>query len=181
MNKKICLNLGCGEDYHESDERTEWINIDVRPEVSPDLVIDLEKELLTRFNSESIDGILCQDFLEHLSWHLIPTFLTDCHRALKKNGKIYIRVPDLEAIAKKVILSPDHQHKWRDISYWVYGSGDYGPPSFHRAGFTIPALKDLLEQIGFKVEVIKNDGGTNIITTATKLSTAPRLKPGACR
>jgi SAM-dependent methyltransferase len=163
----IKLNLGCG-----LDKRNGYINIDVREEVKPDLVIDLEKEFLKRFDNESVDEIIARDFIEHLSWRIVEDFLKDCYRVLKKGGRMYIQTPDLEAISKKVILNQDFKYGdlegYKAISYWVYGSGDYGNESFHRAGFTIPTLKRLLEKIGFTIEDIKNDGGTNIIAWIKK-------------
>jgi len=159
--------LGCG-----MDKRAGYINIDVRPDVKPDMVIDLEGELLRRFPDESVEEILAKDFIEHLSWRRVEEFLRDCYRVLKRGGKMYIQCPDLEAIARKVILNPNYRYGdlegWKAISYWVYGSGDYGPPSFHKAGFTIPTLRKLLESIGFIVERIQNDGGTNIVCWVVK-------------
>lgn len=157
------LNLGCG-----LDKREDHTNIDCREEVKPDLVIDLENEKLSRFDDNSVEHITCKDFLEHLNWHTVEDFLKDCHRVMKNGATIYIQTPDMEAIAHKVILNPTMKEDYRAISYWVYGSGDYGTPSLHKAGFTIPALKKLLENTGFQVLEIKNDGGTNIICMAKK-------------
>jgi hypothetical protein len=72
----------------------------------------------------------------------------------------------LVAIAKKVILLGSYD--WGQISYWVYGGQDY-PENTHKSGFTIPALKRLLERHGFAVEEIYNNGGINIVCTARKL------------
>ncbi|MCC6049694.1 MAG: methyltransferase domain-containing protein [Thermofilum sp.] len=155
------LNLGCGLDVRDG-----YINIDVRKVHPKILVLDLEKELLRPFPDSSAEEIIAKDFIEHLSWRVVEDFLRDCYRVLKRGGRMYIQVPDLEAIARKVILDPSFRfgdlEGWKAISYWVYGSGDYGEPSFHKAGFTIPTLKRLLESIGFVVEDIRNDGGTNI-------------------
>jgi len=170
--RKLWLNLGCGGDYRSSDERVEWINIYVRGEVNPDLLIDLEREFLTHFGDGSVDGILCRDVLEHLSWRVIEDFLQDCLRVLRPRGEIHIQMPDMEAIAKRVVLNPSYRYQelegWRAISFWIYGSGDYGEKSFHKAGFTIPTLRRLLQEVGFEVREIKNDGGTNIIAVALK-------------
>jgi len=147
------------------------VNIDCRKDVEPDILIDLENELLQRFNDESVDEILAKDFIEHLSWRIVETFLRDCFRVLKKDGKIYIQTPDLEAIAKKVILNPNFKYgnlsEWQAISFWVYGAQDY-ENNLHKTGFTIPTLKNLLESIGFKIDSIKNDSGTNIVCHAHK-------------
>ena len=160
------LNLGCG-----GDKKQGYINIDVRKEVNPDLVIDLEKELLSRFDNETIDEIIAKDFIEHLPFRRVEAFLKDCYRVLKKGGRIYIQTPDLEAIAKKVIFNPNFKlgglEGWKAISYWVYGGQEYSE-NYHKSGFTIPTMRKLLEEIGFKIEKIENDGGTNLCCWAIR-------------
>jgi SAM-dependent methyltransferase len=162
----VKLNLGCGLDVREG-----YINIDVRKVHPKILVLDLEKELLKPFPDNSAEEIIAKDFVEHLSWRVVEDFLKDCFRVLKSGGRMYIQVPDLEAIAKKVILDPNFKYGelegWKAISFWVYGGQEY-PENTHRAGFTIPTLKKLLESIGFIVERIENDKGTNLICWVRK-------------
>jgi len=171
MSRKVCLNLGCGGDYRESDEQVEWINIDVRTDIRTDLVTDLEKFLLQMFQNGTIHLILARDFLEHLSWRVVERFLHECYRILKRGGKIFIQTPDLEEIAKNVILDPNYRfnelHGWNAISFWVYGAMDY-PENLHKCGFTIPTLKNLLESVGFEVDEIKNDDSSNMVVKAHK-------------
>ena len=160
------LNLCCGDDVRDG-----YINIDVRKTKPNVLVLDLEKDLLRPFPDKSVDEILAYDCIEHISWRRIEDLLRDIHRVLKCDGRLYLRVPDLEAIAKKVILDPGFRYNelrgWKAISFWVYGGQDY-PENTHKAGFTIPTLRELLESLGFKVEKIENDGGTNIVCVAVK-------------
>ena len=160
------LNLGCG-----LDKRPGYINIDVREEVKPDLVWDLHYVPLP-FPDNSVEEVIAKDVIEHVSWRRVEALLKDIHRILKPGGRLYVQVPDLEAIAKKVILSPDFKYGdlegFKAISYWVYGAQDYRD-NYHKAGFTIPTLKRLLESIGFRVEGIENDGGTNIMCWAVKV------------
>jgi predicted SAM-dependent methyltransferase len=162
----VKLNLGCGLDIRDG-----YINIDIRKVHPKILVLDLEKELLKPFPDNSAEEIIAKDFVEHLSWRVVEAFLKDCYRVLKPGGRMYIQVPDMEAIAKKVILNPSFKYGelegWKAISFWVYGAQDY-PENTHRAGFTIPTLKKLLERIGFIVERIENDGGTNIVAIVRK-------------
>jgi ubiquinone/menaquinone biosynthesis C-methylase UbiE len=166
MKPTVKLNLGCGLDIRDG-----YINIDIRKVHPKILVLDLEKELLKPFPDNSAEEIIAKDFIEHLSWRAVEAFLKDCYRVLKSGGRMYIQVPDLEAIAKKVILDPNFKYGelegWKAISFWVYGAQDY-ETNLHKSGFTIPTLKKLLESIGFVVERIENDGGTNVIASVRK-------------
>jgi len=162
---RVKLNLGCGEDI-----RSEYVNCDIRIVRGVDVQLDLEHASLP-FRSESADEILLKDALEHVSWRKVDLVLKECFRILKPGGTVIIQAPDLEAIAKKVILNPDFRYgdlyEYKAISFWVYGGQDY-PENTHKAGFTIPTLTRLLEEIGFKVNSIENDGGTNLICVASK-------------
>jgi len=153
------IYFGCGLDKKEG-----YINVDIRREINPDLVWDMEKTPYP-FDTESVEEILLKDSLEHVSWRKVEDVIRECHRILRKGGVLKIQAPDLEAIAKKVILSGSYD--WDKISYWVYGGQDY-PENTHKSGFTIPTLKRLLERHGFIVEDIHNDGGTNLICIARK-------------
>ena len=160
------LNICCGDDVREG-----YINIDVRKTKPNVLVIDLEKDLLRAFPNNSADEIIARDCIEHISWRKVEDLLRDIYRVLKCDGRVYIQVPDLEAIAKKVILNPDFCYAdlcgWKAISYWIYGGQDY-EHNYHKAGFTIATLRRLLETIGFEIFEIRNDGGTNIICWCRK-------------
>ncbi len=161
----VKLNLGCG-----LDKRPGYVNIDVRREVNPDIVWDLERTPLP-FPDNCAEEIIAKDVIEHISWRRVEDLLRDLYRILRPGGRIYVQVPDLEAIARKIILNPDYCYGdlcgWKAISYWVYGAQDY-PENTHKSGFTISTLRRLLEEVGFVVEKCENDGGTNIMCWARK-------------
>jgi len=168
------LNLGSG-----GNNLPGYTNVDNRPETNPDMVYDLEKTPYP-WPDESAAEIIWKDALEHLSWRVIEFVLKECHRILEKGGRMYIQCPDLEAIARKVILDPDFKYGdlegHRALGFWVFGRQDPQPDGtfggwggFHKSGFTIPALRRLLEETGFVVEDIHNDGGSNICCYARKL------------
>jgi predicted SAM-dependent methyltransferase len=153
------LNLGCG-----LDKRQGYINVDIRKDVNPDLVLNLE-DIPYPFESNSIEEIIDKDILEHIPYRKVENILKEWYRILKPEGKLYIQSPDLIAIAYKVILN--NNYTWRDISYWLYGGQEYDY-NFHKSGFTIPTIRALLESIGFKIEKIENDGGTNLMCYCIK-------------
>jgi len=152
------LNLGCG-----LDKKPGWVNIDIRREVNPDLVWDLEKPL--PLPSNYAEEILAKDVLEHISFRKVRDVLKDWYRVLKPGGKITIQVPDLLAIYEKVVKKDPSD--WWSISYWIYGAQDY-PENTHKTGFTYTALYKLLTEVGFKRISIRSDGGTNLIAEAYK-------------
>jgi len=161
--------MGCGEYDKRFGEG--WVNVDIRPEVNPDVVWDLGNTPYP-WPDESAEEIIWKDTLEHLPWRVIEDVLKECHRILKKGGRMYIQCPDLEAIARIVILNPDFKFGelsgYRAIGFWVFGRQDpWG--GVHKSGFTIPTPKSLLEKTGFAVEDIRNDGGSTIICFARVL------------
>jgi len=163
--KPLGLNLGSG-----GDNRIGYINVDNRRDAHPDLVYDLEKTPYP-WASDSMWHIIWKDSLEHLFWKTVRPALRECFRILRRGGTMYIQCPDLESIARKVILDPNFRfgelYGFEAISFWVYGRGDaWG--GIHRAGFTISALRRLLEEVGFAVIDIHNDGGSNLLCLARK-------------
>lgn len=154
------LNLCSGTDIKQ-----DYINIDIR-QLDPKIVVmDLEKELLKPFQSNSADEILALDCIEHISWRVIPQLLSDIYRVLKPGGVFIMRVPDLEEISRYTFLRPDF-NDWLLMNYWIFGGQDY-PENTHKAAFTKHLARHLLEMIGFKVEASYNEG-TNMYVVARK-------------
>jgi predicted SAM-dependent methyltransferase len=85
MEKKILLNLASGEDI-----KKDYINIDILPYKGVDRILDLSIFPLP-WDDETIDGINCSHFLEHLPDP--KPFILECHRILKKGGFLRIKVP----------------------------------------------------------------------------------------
>jgi len=155
-------NFGCG-----FDKRQGYLNIDVRRNVKPELIYDLEWGYLP-FKDSCMDEILLKDVLEHISFNRVEKVLSECKRILKPNGRLYIQCPDLEAIAKKYILNPNRNGDFKVLSFFLYGKQDY-PENYHKSGFIIKALQTLLLKLNFKIEEIGNDGETNIICWSRKM------------
>ena len=92
----ILLNLGCGPRHHP-----DWINVDMAPGEG---VIPYDLAQGIPFGEGCFDVVYHSHFLEHLTWRLAPTFLSDCFRVLKPGGIIRVVVPDLETIARLYLL-----------------------------------------------------------------------------
>jgi len=90
QQKKI-LDIGCGRKPRGN------INIDKRDlsnKVENFIQMDIEKEPLP-FENETIDIIYCYDTLEHLIYP--EELMKEMVRVLKKEGKVFIRVPNVLA------------------------------------------------------------------------------------
>lgn len=82
------LNLGCWTHKLEG-----FINIDIDPNVNPDLVCDASK---LPFVDNSIDEIYAGHLLEHFTLKEGHCALSEWKRVLKPGGIITITVPDAE-------------------------------------------------------------------------------------
>lgn len=152
------LNLGCG-----GDKKQGYVNIDIRKEVKPDMVLDLEKTPYP-FDDNSIDEILAKDVIEHFSFRNVERVVKEWHRILKPGGKLVIQTPDFDVIVD--LIRKGEIKGWWQISYWLYGGQDY-PENTHKLIFTKEEIRKFLESLGFSIRGI-NSGGTNMIVEAYK-------------
>ena len=80
----IRLNLGCGLTIIPG-----WLNCDREKGRNIDVTLDMNDPL--PFEDNSVDEILAAHILEHLpEWY---KSVIECHRILKPNGKLTVRVP----------------------------------------------------------------------------------------
>ena len=96
---KVRLNLGSGRALI-----TGWINVNI--ESNADLVHDIRRGL--PFESNSVDLIYNEHFIEHLSFQDGKRFLSECFRCLKIGGILRIATPDLDYVIDK------YNTNWKD-------------------------------------------------------------------
>lgn len=78
------LNLGCGKDIKKG-----WLNCDYLPGEGVDKVFDASEPF--PFDANIFDEVLASHVLEHIqNW---PDVILECHRVLKPNGMLEVRVP----------------------------------------------------------------------------------------
>lgn len=88
-SKKIYLNIGSG-----NNKLPGFINVDIEP--GADVVADVTRGL--PFNSNSVDGIYSEHFIEHLSQAEGCFFFRECRRILKPGATMRVATPDLDEI-----------------------------------------------------------------------------------
>lgn len=137
------LNLGCGDRKIHG-----FINVDVRKDVSPDVVCDI-----TRISSQFKDAemIYACHVLEHFPWQPFefqPTtyfdVLRDWYLTLKKGGILRLSVPNFDAACEHYIANKD----LKSIRALLYGGQKYDY-DFHYHIWTQETLRADLLKVGF--------------------------------
>jgi len=151
---EIKLNMGCGK-----AKKWDYVNIDMSPDVRPDMVLDVTRHRLP-FDNDTVDRIVAEHFLEHIGDELIGV-IREWHRVCRNGAIIHIVVPNAEHSISWAAKDPTHkrlfvpatfhyfdidQASWRD-----FGSA-YGIPPFK-----IDALEPK-ENIVCDLKVIKGGG-----------------------
>jgi O-antigen biosynthesis protein len=108
------LNLGCG--YRKQKN---FINIDNRPDVEPDLVCDVTQGL--PFDDDSIDMVLANDFLEHIPIGKTVEVIEEIYRVLKPGGTFESLTPSTDG--RGAFQDPTHLSFWNQNS-WLYFVND---------------------------------------------------------
>jgi predicted SAM-dependent methyltransferase len=141
------LHLGSGNSRIEG-----FCNIDGNPMLQCDLVSGLEE---LKLNSDSVDVIYASHVFEHIPRAGTTAFLKEWWRVLKPEGRLYLCVPDLEALFKIYLenlprYDTDEGRALVDLACGVAYGGQVDQYDFHYYGYSFVTLKALLESVGFK-------------------------------
>ena len=84
---------------------SEWesVLLDIDPLGQPDIVLDARK--LRSLDAGQFDAVYCSHNLEHYYRHDAATVLEGFRHVLKDDGFAEIRVPDLDAVMRRVVAS----------------------------------------------------------------------------
>ncbi len=153
MFKKV--NLGCG-DYKLED----YINVDNREKVNPDIVADILVGL--PFEDSSIDEVSCTEFLEHFDQVNMVIVFHEIYRILKRGGVFRFGTPNgMECALLLAGYYWDNEKRSDVDSLWnnVYGQKDLKlnykdrkeiEARLHKTLFNEQYLILLLKRFGFK-------------------------------
>lgn len=155
------LNLGSGDTRYPG-----YTNVDHRESTNIDIVDDVFTLGSIAFNS--VDNILASHILEHASYDRTVTVLKRWREVLKKEGRLYVIVPDFSLVLNKFIK----QYYSGEINFEYFNSRIFGNAevakvmygyynidtvkgimsyelAFHRAVFTKEMLIDRMKVAGF--------------------------------
>ena len=132
------LHLGC---FHK--KLPDFVNVDIREDVNPDVVDDAFT--LKKFENNSVDLIYTCHMLEHLNYEQVKEALKRWYEVLKPSGILRIAVPDFEALCKRYIYTGNIQ----EVKHSVSGSQKHDF-DYHYNIFDEQSLTQQLEDIGFE-------------------------------
>lgn len=134
--------------------------LDIDPRGNPDVLCDARE--LWKLPFRQYDAIYCSHNLEHYHRHEVENVLKGFRVVLKKNGFIFVKVPDLHAVMRRVIeedldiddvlyIAPSGPILVRDVIYGYHLEIEQSGNDFfaHKTGFTQKSLVQVLADNGF--------------------------------
>lgn len=172
------LNLGGGPDWKEPG----WENVEWK------FGHNLNTDLLTKFQGNTVELIFFSHCLEHISWKNVISLLSDCHRVLMSGRTMRIIVPDVDKMwdiskneRRDVLLksAPDFYGR-KDPNFSVKAEmekllGYLGPDKFlsspfgHNSFYNVSSLSLLLRAVGFE-NLYQSDFGQSNVEELKKLA-----------
>ena len=128
-----CLNLGCG--YKKLKD---FINIDNREEVVPDLLCDVIEGL--PYDDDSVDMVRAYDFLEHIPMDNVIDVIVEIWRVLKPDGIFESLTPSTDG--RGAFQDPTHRSFWNQNSWLYYTDPDHRSLYSIKADFKVDSIKD---------------------------------------
>lgn len=169
--QRLLLHVGCGRAgrarlpacFHGPQWRE--IRLDIDPQVQPDIVGTITD--LALLADASVDALWSSHNLEHLDSFDVPRALAEFRRVLKDDGFALISVPDLGAVARRLVQADPDQILYQsaagpisalDVLFGHQASLAAGNGYMaHRTGFTSGSLGRVLLAAGF-AEVRVHEG-----------------------
>lgn len=139
----IRLHLGSGKKHLPS-----FVNVDIRPEVHPDIVANVTN--LKQVRDNSVAEIYYCHGLEHLKYKQVPGALREWKRVLVPGGILRLSVPDFSVIAWMVTQAGVLLQTVRGA---ISGGQDY-PDNIHYSVWDFDTLRDALYEAGFSSPVV---------------------------
>jgi len=134
------LHLACG-----GVKLGGYVNVDIRPEVEPDLLLDLRG--VWPWHDETVAEILTYHFIEHLDRHEAEYFLGEAFRVLHHGGRLILELPDLKRVCEELVAGNLSRI---DNLYGLHRN----PYDYHKMGYTRETLTALLKSKGFGVQLV---------------------------
>lgn len=122
------LNIGCGEGKKDG-----YINVDFSPDVSPDVLYDLNK-FPYPFQDNSFEQAEAFHILEHLDKPF--NVMKELHRILKPDGTLHIKVPHFS----RGFTHAEHAHGF-DVTFPLYFNPGFTKSGYFGVNYRLESMK----------------------------------------
>jgi SAM-dependent methyltransferase len=178
--QKLVVNVGCGPALvlTRSPLFRDWrqLRVDIEESVHPDVIADLTD--LSPIDDNIADAVWSSHCVEHLYQSQVRGALDEFYRILAEDGFAVILVPDLQAVADRIVndkfdepiyasaMGPVSAH---DMFYGFGPSIVAGETAMaHRCGFTPTILVNLLNATHFAEYAIRRLPSLELVVVARK-------------
>lgn len=145
------VHLGCGPHHVEG-----WVNVDLIPGPAVDVVAPCD---VLPWGSNTVDEILAEHLIEHLTFYQFNRALAEWHRVLVPGGTLTVECPDLLGLCKQFVEANEYgrydtyRGQWPIIAH-LYGHQRGRSPEeelsqVHKSGYTKEHLERVLYGVGF--------------------------------
>lgn len=137
------IGLNCGSGQRPFDKEKGWINIDINPRWSPDVLGHWNN--LTPFANDSVDLVVSHHSLEHVGCGEGNGFISEAWRVLKPGGSLLVFVPDMMRLALMWLRDELSEQLYMTNVYGAY-MGDEADR--HKWGYSPDGLRNYLRATG---------------------------------
>lgn len=110
--RRKCLNVGSGVNYRPSTEAEDWLNVDMNPATSPDMVCRAE-ELAEKLEGDWFDEVHLVHVWEHCDD--LMKVMESIWAVMKPGGKLVVVCPYWTA--ENAFADPTHRHVITRVTY----------------------------------------------------------------
>lgn len=145
------LNIGCGRNYLNG-----YVNLDISPLVSPDVVCDITDYM--PFRENAFDEILCENVLTQIMYpDTFVQVMNDLWKICRPTGEILIRVPNAEHICAWQDPMDCRRFTDKSFTYMEFSHRRYEQYGRHYGfkPFKVELLEDNSIQMKFKLCPVK--------------------------
>lgn len=136
------LNIGSGQ--RKFGPEGGWINVDINPKWTPDVVADGAS--MPMFADNSADIIVSHHNCEHYGCGEATSMIKECCRVLEPGGSLIVCVPDMRALAEAWIAGRLTTQIYLTNVYGAFMDSDFDR---HFFGFDARSLREFLLGCGF--------------------------------
>lgn len=145
------LDVGCGPNsvaaqMFEKVEDKEVVRLDIDPDNKPDVVHDISSPLPVELVG-AFDVVIAYHVMEHLDRAVVIQSFKNITAAVRNGGELWVSCPSLEWACDEIKAHREGTY----VQAVIFGN-QHSPWDYHRCGFTMQALRQMVAISGMIVK-----------------------------